>query len=141
MSIAVKRHRKILVVFAIGASLIAAGAIYADLQIGYYTPANLGSIAQTASVQHQADGAYKIAAFPLYKSTLVAGPGRQDVEAYCNTCHTPSYITMQPPLPAPTWKAEVDKMGKVYGAQIPAESQASILKYLDSHYTPGTRKR
>jgi hypothetical protein len=48
---------------------------------------------------------------------------------------------MQPPLPAATWEAEVNKMGKVFGAQIPAESQASILKYLESHYTPETRKR
>lgn len=119
----------------------AAGAIYADLQIGYYTSTNLGSSSQPAPVINQANDAYKIAAFPLYKNTLVPGPGRQDVEAYCNTCHTPSYVTMQPPLPAATWKAEVDKMGKAFGAQIPPESQASILKYLDAHYTPGSRKR
>lgn len=62
-------------------------------------------------------------------------------EAYCNTCHTPSYITMQPPLPAATWEAEVKKMGTAFGAQIPADSQANILKYLDAHYTPKTRKR
>lgn len=135
------RNRRKVWILAVALAFVAVGAIYADLQIGYYTSANLGSISQTAPVANQPNDVYKIAAFPLYKATLVPGPGRQDVESYCNTCHTPSYVTMQPPLPAATWKAEVDKMGKTYGAQIPAESQASILKYLDSHYTPETRKR
>ena len=136
-----KRERRKISLLAIAIALLAVGAIYADLQIGYYTPSNLGAITQPAPVSNKTDGVYKIAAFPLYKTALVPGPGRQDVEAYCNTCHTPSYVTMQPPFSAATWKAEVEKMGKAYGAQIPAESQASILKYLDSHYTPESRKR
>lgn len=136
------RGRLSIFLVALGVVLIvAAGAIYADLEIGYYTPESLGSITQPAPVKNHPDAAYTISSFPLYTPELAPGPGRQDVEAYCNTCHTPSYISMQPPLPATTWEAEVSKMGKVYGAQIPAESQASILKYLDSHYTPETRKR
>lgn len=127
-------------VFAGILSLVAVGVMYADLELGYYSSSNLGSIAQPAPMKQRADAAYKISEFPLYKPELVAGDGRQDVEAYCNTCHTPSYITMQPPLPAATWEAEVNKMGKIFGAQIPSESQASILKYLDAHYTPETRK-
>jgi hypothetical protein len=135
------RRRLLAFLIALGAvSIVAAGVIYADLEIGYYSPENLGSITQPAPVKNHADAAYTISSFPLYTPELVPGAGRQDVEAYCNTCHTPSYITMQPPLPAATWEAEVNKMGKVFGAQIPAESQASILKYLDSHYTPETRK-
>ena len=133
------RRDVLILIAAIG--IAAVGAIYADLELGYYTPVNLGSIAQPAPANYQADATYKIAAFPLFKPELAPGEGRQDVEAYCNTCHTPSYITMQPPLPAATWQAEVTKMGKVFGAQIPTESQTSILKYLDSHYTPETRKR
>jgi hypothetical protein len=121
-------------------SIVAVGVIYADLELGYYSSSNLGSVAQPAPAKPSAGAAYKISEFPLYKPELVAGEGRQDVEAYCNTCHTPSYITMQPPLPGATWEAEVNKMGKVFGAQIPSESQASILKYLDAHYTPETRK-
>lgn len=136
------RGRLFVFLVVLGAiSIVAAGAIYADLEIGYYSPENLGSVTQPAPVKNRPDAAYTISSFPLYKPELVPGPGRQDVEAYCNTCHTPSYITMQPPLPAATWQAEVNKMGKIYGAQIPAESQASIVKYLESHYTPETRKR
>ena len=134
------RQRAIVSLVA-GVALVAVGAIYADLQLGYYAPANLGSSAQPAPVGQQTTSAYRVAAYPTYQSSLAPGPGRRDLEAYCNTCHTPSYITMQPPLPAATWEAEVNKMGTTYGAQIPAESQANILKYLDSHYTPETRKR
>jgi hypothetical protein len=134
------KHRSVLIL-AVAIGLVAVGAIYADLQLGYYTSVNLGSLAQPAPIRQQADAAYKISALPLYKPELIPGEGRQDVEAYCNTCHSPSYIPMQPPLPAATWQAEVTKMGKAFGAQIPAESQANILKYLQSHYTPETRKR
>ncbi|MGB6483115.1 MAG: hypothetical protein WBE86_06475 [Candidatus Acidiferrales bacterium] len=136
----VHRHRSVLI-FIVAVGLVAVGAIYADLQIGYYTPVNLGSLAQPTPVKQQPDAAYKVDAFPLYKPELAPGEGRQDVEAYCNTCHSPNYIIMQPPLPAATWQAEVNKMDKAFGAQIPSESQASILKYLQSHYTPETRKR
>ncbi len=135
-----RRHRSVLIL-AVAIALVAVGAICADLQLGYYTSQNLGSVAQPVPAKQQPDAAYKISALPLYKAELAPGEGRQDVEAYCNTCHSPSYIPMQPPLPAATWAAEVTKMGKAFGAQIPAESQASILKYLESHYTPETRKR
>lgn len=134
------RGIRLFLIFTGVLSIVAAGVIYADLQLGYYSSSNLGSIAQPAPMKLPADEAYKVSAFPLYKPELAPGEGRQDVESYCNTCHTPGYITMQPPLPAATWEAEVNKMGKVFGAQIPSESQASILKYLDAHYTPETRK-
>lgn len=135
------RSQRLALGLSMAVCFIAAGAIYADMEIGYYTPENLGSLAQPAPVSQRADATYKISAFPLYTPDLVPGPGRQDVEAYCNTCHSPSYIPMQAPLPGATWQTEVTKMGKAFGAQIPPESQANILKYLEAHYTPETRKR
>ncbi|MHB8484662.1 MAG: sulfide dehydrogenase [Candidatus Acidiferrales bacterium] len=140
MIYAVKKRRMFLALL-IGVCVLAVGAIYADLEIGYYTSANLGSVAQPAPPPLQTSDVYSVAAYPLYSPQLVPGVGRQDAAAYCNTCHTPSYITMQPPLPAATWKAEVDKMGKAFGAQIPTDAQTRILQYLDTHYTPETRKR
>ena len=140
MKTLLRTRRSILILIA-AVGVVAVGVIYADLQLGYYTPVNLGSSLQPAPLKQQTDGAYKTSALPLYTPDLVPGEGRQDVEAYCNTCHSPSYIPMQPPLPAATWEAEVTKMGKAFGAQIPAESQANILKYLEAHYTPETRKR
>ncbi|HVA71637.1 MAG TPA: hypothetical protein VNF02_00895 [Candidatus Limnocylindrales bacterium] len=135
------KKRRTFIALLIGVCVVAVGAIYGDLQIGYYTPVNLGRVAQPAAPKFRPDGVYRVAAYPLYQPNLVPGVGRQDAAAYCNTCHTPSYITMQPPLPAATWKAEVDKMGKAFGAQIPTGAQARIIKYLDTHYTPQTRKR
>jgi hypothetical protein len=135
------RTRRNILSLVAAVGVLAVGAIYADLDLGYYTPANLGSSLQPAPMKQPPDAAYDTSALPLYTPELVPGEGRQDVEAYCNTCHSPGYIPMQPPLPAATWEAEVTKMGKAFGAQIPAESQANILKYLESHYTPETRKR
>jgi hypothetical protein len=134
------KKRRMIFVLLIGVCVVAVGAIYADLEIGYYTAANLGRIAQPAAPSLRPDGVYNVAAYPLYTPQLVPDAGRQDTAAYCNTCHTPSYITMQPPLPAATWKAEVDKMGKAFGAQIPTDAQVRIIKYLQTHYTPETRK-
>jgi hypothetical protein len=48
---------------------------------------------------------------------------------------------MQPPLPAATWEAEVAKMNKAYGAPIPDGVSQKIVQYLQTHYTPETRKR
>jgi hypothetical protein len=137
----IRANRRIVLGLLVGLSLLATGVIYAELQSGYYSPATLGEIALTGPRAQQPDAVYKVDAYQLYRPDLEPGAGRQDVEAYCNTCHTPSYITMQPPLPAAAWEAEVNKMSKAFGAQFPAESQAKILKYLESHYTPETRKR
>jgi hypothetical protein len=48
---------------------------------------------------------------------------------------------MQPPLPAATWEAEVNKMIKTFGAPIPEASAKKIISYLQTHYTLETRKQ
>jgi len=87
------------------------------------------------------DGDYEVSAYPVPTLELAPGDGRQDVQIYCNTCHSPRYITMQPPLPAATWESEVNKMNKAYGAGIPEDTAKKIIAYLQTHYTPETRKR
>jgi hypothetical protein len=72
---------------------------------------------------------------------LAPGDGLQDVRIYCGTCHSPRYITMQPPLPSAAWEAEVNKMNKTFGEAIPEDSARKIILYLQSHYTPETRKQ
>ena len=139
MSAEWKRRSAGLLALACGV-IFAAGIVYADLQIGYYTPANLGRLSQPAAPVQRPDDVYSVGAYSLFAPQLAPGVGRQDAEAYCNTCHTPSYITMQPPLPAATWEAEVAKMQKTFGMDIPADVQARIVKYLETHYTPETRK-
>jgi len=119
----------------------AAGILCAQYDRGYYSQENPGSITQSASPKDSDSATYSVAAFPLYPENLAPGEGREAVQAYCSTCHSTRYITMQPPLPPETWEAEVNKMVKVMGQQIPEDVQPVIIKYLQAHYTPASRKR
>ena len=120
---------------------IAAGVIYADLKKGYYSPAELGIIRQAAPIEFLPDANYQVSSYPVPPVDLAPGDGLQDVRIYCNTCHSPRYITMQPPLPAATWESEVNKMNKSFGAGIPEENALKIIKYLQTHYTAENRKQ
>ena len=120
---------------------IAVGFVYADLKKGYYSPAQLGSMRQAAPIELLPDSNYQVSAFPVPAVDLAPGDGFQDVQIYCNTCHSPRYITMQPPLPAATWESEVNKMNKTFGARIPEENARKIILYLQAHYTAENRKR
>jgi hypothetical protein len=82
-----------------------------------------------------------VSAYPVPAPELAAGDGLQEVRIYCNTCHSPRYITMQPPLPGATWEAEVTKMNKAFGAGIPEETTQKIILYLQAHYAPENRKK
>jgi hypothetical protein len=96
---------------------------------------------QAAPVEPLPDSNYEASAYPVPATDLAPGEGLQDVQIYCNTCHSPRYITMQPPLPAETWEAEVSKMNKTFGAAIPEENTQRIILYLRAHYTTENRKQ
>jgi hypothetical protein len=122
-------------------AFLASAALYAEFNAGFYTLRGPGSIHQTLP-QVAAKGAdYEVGAYTLYPIALASGDGQQEVAAYCNTCHSTRYITMQPPLPAEIWTAEVSKMTKAYGASIPDDATQKIILYLKSHYTAETRKQ
>ncbi len=54
-------------------------------------------------------------------------------------CHSPTFVDTQPPLSEATWKAEVEKMRKTFGAPIPPDRDAEIVKaLLDRHGRPKT---
>ena len=126
--------------FLVMCSLVmVAAVVFADLKKGYYRPAELGSVRQTALIKLSPDSNYQVSAYPVPSADLVPGDGSQEVRSYCNTCHSPSYITMQPPFPAATWEAEVDKMNKTFGAAIPDDSRQKIILYLQAHYTVENR--
>ena len=123
-------------------ALVAAGGPHhSELQSGDYQAAKLGSLQQAASAEFSADSIYGMAAYPLYPPELAAGEGKQETEAYCVMCHSIRYISMQPPLPAATWEAEVNKMNKTFGANIPEAVSQKIVRYLQTNYTPVTRKQ
>jgi hypothetical protein len=123
----------------VAVSIMAAAVLWADLKKGYYAPSQLGSLQQGAIVQLLPDSNYEVSAYPVPSPDLAPGDGLQEVRIHCNTCHTPRYITMQPPLPAATWESEVNKMNKVFGASIPEDSSRKIVSYLRAHYSLETR--
>jgi hypothetical protein len=129
-------------IFLVICSLVVAAAVsYADLKKGYYSPAELGSLRQAAPIELLPDSNYQASAYPVPAVNLTPGDGLQDVQIYCSTCHSPRYIIMQPPLPAATWEAEVNKMNKTFGAGIPEDNAQKIILYLQAHYTAENRKQ
>ncbi len=86
----------------------------------------------------------RLRAIFLVMSSLVIAVGLVYADlkkGYYSTCHSPRYITMQPPLPAATWESEVNKMNKTFGAGIPEENARKIILYLQAHYTAENHKR
>jgi hypothetical protein len=122
-------------------AFLASTALYAEFDAGFYAPERAGSIRQTLPHAAGSAASYEVGAYPLYPVNLAPGDGQSEVASYCNTCHSPRYITMQPPLPADVWAAEVNKMVKSHGASIPDDATQKIIQYLQFHYTPETRKK
>ena len=122
-------------------TLAAATLLYAQSESGDYTQRNPGSLAQSVVPAPAADAKYSVGSYPLYWPELEPGEGKDLVAGYCNTCHSPRYILMQPPLTHDQWAAEVTKMVKTFGSEIPESDQTLITNYLTEHYSPETRKK
>ena len=86
-----------------------------------------GNTAQPAA--QVADGTHSIA-LPHFEPDLPMAPGRDEFMMVCVSCHSPRYVTMQPPFSAPQWTETVDKMSKNYGAQMDAAQRQAIIGYL-----------
>ncbi len=135
------KNRLLVVVLAIAAFALAGIVVSADLTKSNYRPTNLGVLQQPQPAELSDDSVYQVAAYAVPALELAPGDGRQLVQIYCNTCHSPRYISMQPPLPAAAWEAEVNKMNKTFGAGIPDDESQKIIRYLQAHYTPETRRQ
>jgi hypothetical protein len=60
------------------------------------------------------------------------GPGVEAVTNNCGACHSPSMILNQPRLTRAEWQKSIDKMRKVFKAEIDPADEAAILSYLDA---------
>ena len=58
------------------------------------------------------------------------GPGRDAFVTACVVCHSPRYITSQPPFSRAVWKGIVQKMIDTYGAHITTTQASKIVGYL-----------
>lgn len=130
-----------LLVIALNKPLLAKTGLPGLVRSGQYSKGTLLSITQPDLVQQSIDSVYSVGTYPLYTPELAKGEGLDIVQGYCNLCHSVTYITMQPPLPAATWEAEVFKMIDTYGALIPEDETRQVIVYLQAHYTPETRRQ
>lgn len=67
-----------------------------------------------------------------HQPDLPPGPGHDQFATQCVICHSPRYVLNQPTFPRKTWKVEVHKMAKAYGAPINSDQEAEIVNYLVS---------
>jgi len=71
--------------------------------------------------------------------TLKSAPGHEAVENNCAACHSLDYPrTNSSFLDHKGWQAEVDKMVKVFGADIAPQDAAAIVDYLTKNYGTGS---
>lgn len=133
-----KRFWYVLVLLAL-IGLVAAQGLPGVVSAGSYTVGGLGMILQPKPAAPSSGTVYRVGAWPLYTAELADGPGKELVVSYCNSCHSVTYITMQPPLK--DWTPTMNKMIKTYGAQIPEDAVKQILAYLQAHYSIETRKQ
>lgn len=93
----------------------------------------LGAVLATAAA-----GAGLKIKLPKETATLKPGPGSDVTASQCLICHSADYIITQPrDKPFAFWKAEVQKMKKVYGAPIPDEQIDKVAEYLARNYGTG----
>lgn len=82
---------------------------------------------EKAEVQQQEK---KLTDIRSVKINLPDSAGKELFEANCKTCHSDSYIQMQPDFPRKTWQKIVDKMQKSFGAPLDSVTSAKIVDYL-----------
>ena len=130
-----------LLLVVLSVTVFAESEIPGLIRSGQYNQGALGSVNQPGQIQQTSDGMYSVGAYPLYTPELARGEGREIIQIFCRFCHSTTYITMQPPLPAATWESVVNKMIDIYGAPISEDSARQIINYLRTYYTPRTRKQ
>jgi mono/diheme cytochrome c family protein len=90
-----------------------------------------------ASEAHQFNRMRSIT-LPHFEPDLPVASGRDEFMIVCVSCHSPRYVTMQPLFPKRQWEETVDKMVKVYGAQMDQGQRQSIVGYLVTIHGPNS---
>ena len=81
---------------------------------------------------------------PAERTELKPGPHADVAAANCVTCHSWDYVSIQPPLSRPAWKATVTKMRATFGAPIAENQIDDLVDYLAKTYgeeQPGLQKK
>jgi mono/diheme cytochrome c family protein len=87
-------------------------------------------IALTSAATVRAEEQVHRIVLPHYQSNLPDAPGREAFAVACLSCHSSTYITMQPPMNTAKWEEVVRKMVKVYAAPIAEDQVSPVAKYI-----------
>ncbi len=68
---------------------------------------------------------------PDAEPAFPASPGVEAVTNNCAACHSPDMILNQPKQSREQWAKSIDKMRKVFKAEIAEADEAAILDYLE----------
>lgn len=71
---------------------------------------------------------------PSENATFKPGPGAEIAVAQCLLCHSADYVSTQPRLARPVWKATLLKMRDKYGAPLPEDRIEILVDYLTKTY-------
>ena len=96
-------------------------------------------LAVAVSAHAKEGGTARSIVLPVVETHLADGEGKVVATANCSSCHSLDYIVMQPKLSADAWTGTVNKMRKVFGAEISDADAAVIASYLARNY--GTEKK
>ncbi len=77
-----------------------------------------------------ASGNVRSITLPHFEPVMPAAPGRDEFMRTCLPCHSPRYITMQPPFAHRQWEDIVRKMTNAYGATLDVDQVAKVTDYL-----------
>ena len=77
------------------------------VRAGDYRASVVGGGTPTPVTLPMGGSVYDAGPFPLVTPELALGEDRDVTLGLCSVCHSLRYITMQPPLPAATWRAVV----------------------------------
>jgi len=77
---------------------------------------------------------------PHFEPDVPLAAGRDEYLVVCVSCHSPRYVMMQPFFPQRKWEETVDKMTKVYGAQMDQEQRTAIVQYLVVTHGPDSKR-
>src|ERR1019366_6521125 len=116
---------------------LALGVVVFQVSVGCGKAGDLPSKGNNApaSEAHQLNRVRSIM-LPHFEPDLPVAPGRDEFMVVCVSCHSPRYVTMQPLFPQRQWEETVDKMVKVYGAQMDQEQRQPIIGYLVTIHGP-----
>jgi cytochrome c6 len=96
-------------------------------------------LAASVSAYATEGGSVRSITLPVVETALAEGEGKVVTVANCSSCHSVDYIVMQPKLSPDAWTGTVNKMRKVFGAEISDADAGVIASYLAMNY--GTEKK